>query len=233
MARDGDRVKVATGSADRAYSSDMTRVVVVAAVVAAGVAASACAAVPSAGSGSESGSTARSAPCPALSVRAGKLSGGARCVGLPERVRIRLAVERGETVAAVSRKHALTQRAVGSIARAPGSRILAPGDDAATELRAEPGCSFDDGRAEAKLEWTPSGAGRQVVIVAPELVGLEGGRFWAGRGLAADRSSLVWRRFAGQSLHRWAVLTREPSGWRPSATASFRGPLCVMDSPQR
>ncbi|HEX6131022.1 MAG TPA: hypothetical protein VF044_04780 [Actinomycetota bacterium] len=213
----------------------MTRAAVVAAVVAAGAAASACAAVPGAGSGSESGSgsSSSSGACPALTVRAAKTSGSARCVRLPERVRIRLAVERGDTVAAVARRHALAPRAVRSIARAPGSRILPPGDGAATSLRAEPGCSFEDGRAEAKLEWVPSGTGRQVAIVAPELVGLDDGRFWAGGRLAADRSTFVWRRFAGQSLHRWAILTREPGGWRPSATASFRGPLCVMDSPPR
>lgn len=203
----------------------MMRVAVVVAAVTAGVAASACAA--GSGAGSETGAAA----CPALSVRAAKVSSGARCVGLPERVRIRLAVERGDKLATVSRRHALSVRAVDSIARAPGSRILPPRADATGELRAEAGCSFENGRPEAKLEWSPAGTGYQVAIVAPELVGLEDGRFWTSGRLAADRSTLVWRRFAGQSLHRWAILTREPSGWRRSATASFRGPLCVMDSP--
>lgn len=167
-------------------------------------------------------------PCAAPSLRAATPSGDARCVALPERVRIRLAVEKGSPAAVVARGHGLTIAATRLIASSPGSVILT-GGGGATTLQAEPGCSFDDGRAEARLSWQPPSAGAQVVVVAPETRGLDGGRFWASARLPAARSQLVWRRFAGQAVHVWAVLTRERDGWRSSEAASFAGPLCAVD----
>jgi hypothetical protein len=195
----------------------MRGVLLVAAVAAFGIAVASSGAAPAA-----------TPACPAPALRAAAPSGHARCVGLAERVRIRLVILRGSSAAVVAREHGLTTRAARVIASSPGSVILA-GTGPAAKLQAEPGCSFDDGRAEARLSWQPSAAGAQIVVVAPETRGLDGGRFWASGQLKAASSQLVWRRFAGQAVHVWAVLTRERDGWRASESASFTGPLCAVD----
>jgi hypothetical protein len=47
--------------------------------------------------------------------------------------------------------------------------------------------------------------------------------------LAPDKSSLVWEQLHGQAIHYWRVLTLHGDKWSTSETASFEGPICMVD----
>lgn len=170
--------------------------------------------------------SAAAAACPPGSQLLSAPGPAKRCVDLPERIRIELELRQGST-AAVAKRHRLTPGAVSTVAADRRNRLI--DGDGARLTSAVPGCSLDDGKAEVELRWTPTGTGRQRVVVALGEGRLHRGDFLAGPLLQPGEAAATWRRTVGQQPHTWTVLTETPSGWRVGELGTFDGPLCAID----
>jgi hypothetical protein len=106
------------------------------------------------------------------------------------------------------------------------------GPGAATNLTAS---RYDDpaqpGRALVKLQWTPAPqpGSEQRIVVTIFLDGFQRGAFDVSGPLSSNQTSLVWDKLKGQAIHRWKILTLQPSGWVASKTATFEGPTVISD----
>jgi hypothetical protein len=103
---------------------------------------------------------------------------------------------------------------------------------AASGLEGFAECSpIEPGVARALLRWRPARergtAQRIAVAILPD--GFKTGDFRLSDPLGREASALEWREIEGQAIHFWRVLTLQPKGWIASVTASFVGPICVVD----
>jgi hypothetical protein len=103
---------------------------------------------------------------------------------------------------------------------------------AASGLEGFAECSpVEPGVALALLRWRPARergiAQRIAVAILPG--GFKTGDFRLSDPLGREASALEWRDIEGQAIHFWRVLTLQPKGWIASVTASFNGPICVVD----
>lgn len=119
------------------------------------------------------------------------------------------------------------------------STVLAvdPVDDteAATNLSSTTRCDLDDpGQPLAELEWEPAterGRAQKVQVSVDPRGFIEP---LASPELPADATSTLWTELAGQSVHKWRVLTEQDGRWVTSLTAQFEGPTCAIDyQPER
>ena len=118
---------------------------------------------------------------------------------------------------------------VGVLAGCVGAR--AGGRQVATDLAARAECeAAGSAVAVARLSWTPAPAGgAQRVVVTIFRNGFDRPDVDRSPDLAADQRRLDWTRLHGQATHYWRVLTKSDGTWVPSETASFEGPLCIVD----
>jgi type IV secretory pathway VirB10-like protein len=103
---------------------------------------------------------------------------------------------------------------------------------AASGLQASPHCGPAGTRtAAADLSWSPAAepGSAQKVELSTVQNGFDTGNFQSSPQLSPADASYTWPSVNPNGIHTWRVETLHGSGWLPSATDQFTGPVCVGD----
>src|SRR5262249_23103180 len=81
-----------------------------------------------------------------------------------------------------------------------------------------------------ELSWHPAASGdMQRVVYTPYADGYRTGRYEVTGDLKPDTAKWTVEGLSPGSVYTWLVLTRQGTGWQPSAAARSTTPVCAAD----